>query len=123
MTVARMVSTLTSMRVSRGPHLIAVAGPHQGSDFSVTFPCAIGREALTNQIVLSLDSSVSRRHAVLRRDETGSVIVADLASQNGTYLNDHPVELAEVRDGDLLTLGRTRLVVSGFRVQDSAREA
>jgi class 3 adenylate cyclase len=119
MTVARMVSTLTSLQVSQGPHLIAVAGPHQGSDFAVTYPCAIGREALTNQIVLSLDPSVSRRHALLRQHEDGTIIVADLASQNGTHLNDHPVDLAEVRDGDLLTLGRTRLVVSGLRRRDA----
>jgi pSer/pThr/pTyr-binding forkhead associated (FHA) protein len=92
-----------------------VTGPHQGSDFSITFPCAVGREALTNQVVLSLDPSVSRRHAVLRRDETGTVVVADLASQNGTYVNDVPTDVTALHDGDLLTFGRTRLVISGLR--------
>ena len=115
LTVARMVSTLTSMHAVTGPHLIAVAGPHQGADFPVTFPCALGREALTNQVVLSLDPSVSRRHAVLRREDDGVTVVADLASQNGTYLNDSLIDVAGIRDGDLLTLGRTRLVVSGLR--------
>ena len=117
LTVARVRSTLTSVHISPGPHLIAVGGPHQGSDFPLTFPCAVGREALTNQIVLSLDPSVSRRHAVLRRQEPHAVVVADLASQNGTYLNDSPVDVAVVHDGDLLTFGRTRLVLSGLRIQ------
>jgi class 3 adenylate cyclase len=115
LTVARVSSTLTSVHSARGPHLIAVTGPHQGSDFSITFPCAVGREALTNQVVLSLDPSVSRRHAVLRRDETGTVVVADLASQNGTYVNDVPTDVTALHDGDLLTFGRTRLVISGLR--------
>lgn len=113
MTVARMASTFTSLPATAELHLITVAGPHQGSDFPVTLPCAIGREALTNQIVLSLDPSVSRRHAVLRRDGDG-LVLADLASQNGTFLNDRRVEAAEVKVGDLVTLGRTRLVVSGL---------
>jgi hypothetical protein len=116
MTIARLTSTMASIRGPSGPHLIAVTGPHQGSDFAITFPCAIGREALTNQIVLSLDPAVSRRHAALRRDEAnGSVVVADLNSQNGTYVNDAPVDVALLHDGDLLTIGRTRLVLSGLR--------
>lgn len=114
LTVARVSSTLTTLQRSPGPHLIAVAGPHQGADFAVTFPCAIGREALVNQIVLSLDPSVSRRHAVLHRDEQGAV-VTDLASQNGTFVNDEPVHTGPIRDGDVLNVGRTRLVVSGLR--------
>lgn len=115
LTVAGVLSTLTSMSRPRGPHLIAVAGPYQGADFAATFPCSIGREALTNQVVLSLDSAVSRRHAVIRQDEAGVTVVADLASQNGTYVNDRPVDVAPIRDGDVITLGRTHLVVSGFR--------
>lgn len=117
LTVARVASTLTSVQSSSGPHLIAVAGPHQGSDFPLTFPCAIGREALTNQIVLSLDPSVSRRHAVLRSEGPDAVAVADLGSQNGTYINDQPIDVALIHDGDLLTFGRTRLVMSGLRAR------
>jgi pSer/pThr/pTyr-binding forkhead associated (FHA) protein len=119
LTVAGVRHTLTSTQRTRGPHLIAVAGPYQGADFAATFPCSIGREALTNQIVLSLDPAVSRRHALLRRDETGNVVVADLASQNGTYVNDRPVDVAAVHDGDVIALGRTQLVASGFRHGES----
>jgi hypothetical protein len=114
LTVAAVQATLTGKRRSTGPRLIAVGGPYQGADLSVTFPCSLGRDALTNQIVLSLDPAVSRRHAVLRRDGE-RIVLADLGSQNGTFLNDAMVDVAEVRDGDIVTVGRTRLVVSGLR--------
>jgi class 3 adenylate cyclase len=113
LTVARVASTLTSLGRRDSPHLIAVSGPHQGADFRVGFPCSIGREALTNQIVLSLDPSVSRRHALLRPDSDGVVIV-DLGSQNGTYVNEQRVDLALMRDGDVVRIGRSRLVATEF---------
>lgn len=114
LTAAAVRSTLTALHVPRGPHLIAIAGPHQGLDLPVSFPCAIGREALTNSLTLSLDGAVSRRHAVLRLADAGEVTIVDLDSQNGTYHNGERVTVATVQDGDILTLGRTSLVVSGL---------
>ena len=111
---AAVRATLTSLRKVRGPHLIAIAGPHQGMDVALTFPCAIGREALTNQLVLSLDTAISRRHAVLRLEDSGEVMVADLGSQNGTFVNDQRVEVAKLQNRDIVTLGRTSLVLSGL---------
>ena len=114
LTAAAVRATLTSLRKVRGPHLIAIAGPHQGMDVALTFPCAIGREALTNQLVLSLDTAISRRHAVLRLEDSGEVMVADLGSQNGTFVNDQRVEVAKLQNRDIVTLGRTSLVLSGL---------
>jgi class 3 adenylate cyclase len=116
LTIASVRSTLTGSPPSLGPHLIGVAGPYQGSDFLIDLPCSLGRDALTNQVVLSLDAAVSRRHAVLR-DEGFEVVLADLASQNGTLLNDQLVGVAPVHNGDVLTIGRSRLVMSGLRSQ------
>jgi hypothetical protein len=58
-------------------------------------------------IVLT-DDSVSRRHAVLLR-QGNRVVVADLGSSNGTYLNGRWVVRAEVLPGDILQLGEVRL--------------
>jgi class 3 adenylate cyclase len=111
----RTVAAIASTRTTRGrvgsPHLIAVAGPHQGSDFRLALPSSIGREALTNQIVLSLDSAVSRRHAAIRAED-GQIVLADLGSQNGTYVNNRRVHAVRLREGDMISIGHSRLVVS-----------
>jgi pSer/pThr/pTyr-binding forkhead associated (FHA) protein len=54
------------------------------------------------------DATVSRRHAVLLRDDTG-IRVLDDRSLNGTWVNDERVTEAILRDGDVVTLGRVRL--------------
>jgi FHA domain-containing protein/uncharacterized protein DUF1707 len=56
------------------------------------------------------DDTVSRRHAALVcRD--GAWHVVDLGSSNGTYVNGRRVMDAEVRAGDELALGTTRVVL------------
>jgi FHA domain/DUF1707 SHOCT-like domain len=56
------------------------------------------------------DDTVSRRHAELvLRD--GAWHVVDLGSSNGTYVNGRRVNDVEVRRGDELTLGTTRVVL------------
>lgn len=111
LTVAAIASTRTTRGRTGSPHLIAVAGPHQGSDFRLVLPSSVGREALTNQIVLSLDPAVSRRHAAIRA-QRGEVVVADLGSQNGTYVNNRRIDVMSLHEGDVISIGHTRLVVS-----------
>jgi len=53
------------------------------------------------------EESVSRSHAVLANNGQ-NVVVKDLGSTNGTYINDEPVgSTLELRNGDLLRIGRT----------------
>jgi predicted RNA-binding Zn-ribbon protein involved in translation (DUF1610 family) len=54
------------------------------------------------------DPTVSRRHALLYRDETGARILDD-RSLNGVFRNGERVDHAELEDGDELALGRYRL--------------
>jgi hypothetical protein len=54
------------------------------------------------------DSSVSRRHAVLVPRPGGQRILDDRSS-NGTFVNGQRVEQADLRDGDVITLGRVAL--------------
>lgn len=50
--------------------------------------------------------SVSRNHCKIVN--TGkTVLVRDLGSTNGTYVNDEPVDEHVMRDGDLIKIGRT----------------
>ena len=62
----------------------------------------IGR-GLTADLHLD-EASVSRRHAILINRRNALLI--DDRSANGTLVNGHRVERAELRDGDVLTLGR-----------------
>ncbi len=61
-----------------------------------------------------VDPGVSRHHAELRMEER-QVVLVDLGSTNGTFVNGQPVRRVVLADGTQITLGRTTLV---FR-QDS----
>jgi hypothetical protein len=71
-------------------------------------PLVIGR--LPECGVVLSDTNVSRRHAQVALDD-GDVVVTDLGSTNGTFLNGRRVTRATVRPGDELTIGASRLRV------------
>ena len=50
------------------------------------------------------DSSISRHHARLKRTDDG-LMIEDLGSTNGTFLNDERVTAAIARDGDVVRFG------------------
>jgi pSer/pThr/pTyr-binding forkhead associated (FHA) protein len=53
------------------------------------------------------DPNVSRRHAELRRGETGDWHIADLGSTNGVKVNGRQVSSSRLRPGDEVTVGTT----------------
>jgi len=58
-----------------------------------------------------LDPSVSRNHARLLVRSDGSVIVEDLDSANGVFVNDSRVRARELANGDLLRFGDVEFLV------------
>ena len=71
------------------------------------------------------DPTVSRRHALVYRDEGGARILDD-RSLNGVFKNGERVELAELEDGDEIGIGRFRiffLSLSGERSSNPERTA
>ena len=81
--------------------------------FEAICPLTIGRDR-TLQLVLK-DPEVSRRHARLDT-QNGTVFLRDLESSNGTYLNGRRLEQTiEVRVGDEIDVGNTRIVVEALR--------
>lgn len=72
-----------------------------------TLPFIIGRcgEA---QICLD-DRWVSRRHCELV-EEDGVLVVRDLGSKYGTFVNGRPVSRAELLPGDMLSVGLSNFV-------------
>ena len=71
-------------------------------------PLVIGR--LPECAVVLDDTNISRRHAQVALDD-GAVVVTDLGSTNGTFVNGRRVTRATVRPGDEITVGISRLRV------------
>jgi pSer/pThr/pTyr-binding forkhead associated (FHA) protein len=55
---------------------------------------------------------VSRQHFKINYGDTGEFRVTDSGSSNGTYLNDRPVKVGTLRDGDILQFGKYSMLVN-----------
>ncbi len=66
------------------------------------------------------DARVSRRHCELRRSGQ-SVLVQDLESRNGTFVNGQAVGEAEIGAGDVLAVGRTLMLLEPLSEQRLSR--
>ncbi len=88
--------------------LVVRQGAKRGMRIALDSECVqLGRHP-ESDIFLD-DITVSRRHAELRRTETGHEVV-DVGSLNGTYVNLDRVDRAELADGDELRVGKFKLV-------------
>ena len=64
-----------------------------------------------------IDPTISRRHAqILRQDDR--ILVRDLGSSNGTYVNGERVESVELKAGDIVTFGKVK-----FRLEEVDRRS
>jgi DNA-binding CsgD family transcriptional regulator len=83
----------------------------------------VGRSSQCDFVVN--DPSVSRRHAEIRVDDAGLTVV-DLASSNGTYVNDDRIATCLVRRGQRLRFGDVSFLLTSPTVDcqdvDSAAE-
>jgi len=90
------------------PAVVVTSGPETGRRVELDLEVAIGRQ--DTDLVVE-DPEVSRRHAVLRRSD-GSVIVEDLDSTNGTFVNGERIRSPiAVGPGDQIRVGRTTLEI------------
>ena len=87
-------------------------GAGAGSEHPVDGELILGREHGSADLVLD-DPGVSRRHARVLAD-AGALVVEDLGSSNGTYVNGERISgPVEVASGDELQLGGTVLGFEG----------
>lgn len=83
-------------------------------------PAILGRDL--NSDVRLADPWVSRRHCVL--DEIkGTLVVRDLGSKHGTFVNGHRGSDSHVLPGDRLTIGRSQVTVQYRRTERATTEA
>ena len=66
-----------------------------------------------------IDPTISRRHAEIALDEGGhAIVVRDLGSSNGTFVNGTRVESAPLAPGDIVAFGKV-----SFRIQETEPHA
>jgi hypothetical protein len=116
-----LISVVIETDESLRPGTLLVAGdivPDQGT---ATLTLPDGRRVVLDKDKVTLgrlpacelalaDSSVSRRHAEVRRGAHNTWLVADLGSTNGTKVNGLRIySPRQLQDGDEITVGSTRV--------------
>lgn len=86
------------------PRLRVTAGAHAGEVFEIDEGEWIVGKGDDARIRLS-DSGVSRRHAKLVKSSDGMIVIIDLQSTNGTYVNEQRVEMSPLREGMRVGIG------------------
>ncbi|MFM8633384.1 MAG: FHA domain-containing protein [Planctomycetia bacterium] len=84
-------------------------GADRGKVFTdLATPVTIGREE-GNTIQLN-DERISRYHLKIQADND-KIVLTDLESTNGTKVNGEDIQVRIVRDGDMIALGRSVILV------------
>ncbi|MCS7080342.1 MAG: FHA domain-containing protein [Chloracidobacterium sp.] len=88
------------------PTLWVLNGDHPPYPVAVTtFPFTLGRHG-SNHLPLRC-AAVSRHHAEIIKTDDGGLLLRDLNSSSGTFVNGEPVTEKRLADGDDITLGKT----------------
>ena len=86
-----------------------IDGPERGKTFyQLNTPVTIGREE--GNVVQLNDERISRYHMKIHEND-GTILLTDLQSTNGTRVNGETVQLWILRPGDLITIGRSAILV------------
>jgi pSer/pThr/pTyr-binding forkhead associated (FHA) protein len=76
-------------------------------DYAVVAPLTIGR--MPDNAIIIDNPAVSGHHACVTVEGT-NVVIEDLRSTNGTFVNEQPVKRHVLRHGDVLLVGKHHLV-------------
>ena len=87
--------------------LVAHSGPNMGARFLLDSDVTTAGRHPDADIFLD-DVTVSRRHAEIVQ-ESGSYVIRDLGSLNGTFVNRHRIENATLADDDEVQIGKYRM--------------
>jgi two-component system, cell cycle response regulator len=104
-TVVTAISRITDRPLGKEACLVVIYGDELGKKYNLNTPSVVVGRSSKCDIQIDQES-ISRNHSKIVN--TGkSILVRDLGSTNGTYVNDEPVEEYILRDGDLIKIGRT----------------
>ena len=108
------VSSARQNAAAPRPYLMVIGGARVGELHTLTRERTVVGRSPEAEIRLG-DTGISRAHAELVVEE-GRVLVRDLGSTNGTFLNGVRADARELRDGDKLSIGEATLLL--FTHQD-----
>jgi pSer/pThr/pTyr-binding forkhead associated (FHA) protein len=92
--------------------LEVLSGPLDGKTWSFEHEITIGRDDAVAGACITLDRYISRRHAQVREEGEG-LVLADLASRNGTRVGGETLTAeTALSPGDRFLVGRTLLRVT-----------
>jgi adenylate cyclase len=94
--------------VLRGPRLSGRLPDGKLGDFELAEKNTLGRHA--NNTLRLIDREVSKEHARIEQTADGGFLLRDLGSSNGTFVNGRRVKELNLREGDEISLGNSRLV-------------
>jgi len=100
--------------------LVVRDGPDKGTSVEITATLVIGTQPGSGLTLT--DPTVSRTHAEVSRTAQG-FLLQDLGSTNGTFLNGVRVDRAYLREGAVLTMGKTDLLFRSDRAGKVFRDA
>jgi two-component system, cell cycle response regulator len=99
-------------------YLIVLAGSAVGEMYKISKDeTIIGRGSMAD--IQVIDEGISRRHASLKL-EGERVVISDLGSTNGTFVNGEKIGVHALRDGDKIQVGSTTILK--FTFHDSLDE-
>ena len=96
-------------------YLVVMTGSNVGEMYKIAGDSIVlGRGGGTD--IRLVDEGISRFHCRIRIDGDG-LVVEDMNSRNGTFLNGTRIEQGVLHDGDKIQLGRTTVLKFGFHDQ------
>lgn len=101
--------------------LRAISGPHAGAVYVLGGRTTIGRASDCE--IQILHEGVSRHHAKLTLEDDGSLVVTDLSSDNGTFVEDERVERHVLAAGVVLRIMRSRFTYEQLPAGDAETSA
>jgi pSer/pThr/pTyr-binding forkhead associated (FHA) protein len=106
----------TVFRLTKAELLLrGVSGVTFGRTFPLLGSLYMGRDKACEISIPS--DGISRKHArIITRP--GSILLEDLGSSNGTFVNNHPIQTAIVKEGDEIRLDKVRFRVLSLQQAD-----
>lgn len=120
-TVVTVISRISERPVAKEACLVVIYGLDLGKKFNLDQSAVIiGRSSKAD---IQIDQeSVSRNHCkIINTGKT--IMLRDLGSTNGTYVNDELIDEYVLRDGDLIKIGRSIFkFLSGNNIENAYHE-